>query len=70
MNFNDVAIVSAGRSDYRIHFWYVNMWAKMIQQIWWKMLIEMKKVDYYQNFFLNIKMSLKLLIIKEKEKLC
>ena len=23
MNFNDVAIVSIKRSDYRIHFWYM-----------------------------------------------
>ena len=23
MNFNDVAIVSIKRSDYRIHFWYI-----------------------------------------------
>ena len=24
MNFNDVAIVSVKRSDYRIHFWYMS----------------------------------------------
>ena len=24
MNFNDVAIVSAKRSDYRTHFWYMS----------------------------------------------
>ena len=28
VNFNDVAIVSIKRSDYRIHFWYMS---KMIQ---------------------------------------
>ena len=24
MNFNDIAIVSVKRSDYRIHFWYMS----------------------------------------------
>ena len=24
MNFNDVAVASVGRSDYRIHFWYIS----------------------------------------------
>ena len=24
MNFNDVAVASVGKSDYRIHFWYIS----------------------------------------------
>ena len=24
MNFNDVAVASVERSDYRIHFWYIS----------------------------------------------
>ena len=47
MNFNDVAIVSVKRSDYRIHFWYMSKDDVMNL---------MEIVDCYK-FLLYIKMS-------------
>ena len=61
MNFNNFAIVSVKESDYRIHFWYINIikiLAINFGNKYNEILIEMKKFDY-DNFFLNIKISKK-----------
>ena len=56
MNFNDVAIISVKRSDYRIHFWYMSKDDAMNL---------MEIVDCYK-FLLYIKMSDKTSYYKKK----
>ena len=54
INFNDVAIASIKGSYYRIHFWYLSK-DDAINIM--KILIWMKKVDYYKIFLQYIKMG-------------
>ena len=59
MNFNDITIVFVKGKDYRIHFWYMSKDDAAISIInlnkFKLILIQMKKLDCYDFFFLNIK---------------
>ena len=48
MSFNDVAIVSIKRNDYRIHFWYMSKNDAIVLMTTWN---SKDKIKFYKIFF-------------------